>query len=82
MTPVLREKEPTAWFADWLLADPPPGMEVIMPMPPDEPHGPCQISGRALTPIRIEGTVVKRDGRVWVLTGRKWMHYWEGKWPD
>ena len=65
---VLREGEATAWFAEWLLHDPPPGMEVI---PPDQGWG-----------IRIIGTVVKRGGKVWVLTGRKWTSYWEGKWPD
>jgi hypothetical protein len=65
---ILRETSPTAWFADWLLADPPPWLQVTKP---EQGWG-----------IRIEGTLVKRDGKVWVLTGRKWFNYWEGKWPD
>lgn len=70
---VLRPNEPTAWFAEWILADPPPGLEVTMPE---------QRRDDGCPQIRIAGTVVKRDGKVWVLTGRKWTSYWEGKWPD
>lgn len=69
---ILREGSPTSWFADWLLSEPPADIEVTHP--PQTRNG--------VPHIRIEGTVVKYAGNIYVLTGHKWMHYWEGKWPD
>jgi hypothetical protein len=70
---VIQQGEATAWFADWLLADPPPGMEVNQPV---------FVAPQAPPRLQIAGTVVKLYGNVYVLTGRKWKDYWEGKWPD